>query len=547
MTTDYSSPRRVGSKWDAVIRQLKETHRVMLRKNCISTLKDISKSKELKKIINFYLNEQLKPVLKKCSKLSEEIRTEGNKSYKDNSDLFKSSFLYSLSIKCSSSNFELAYAHANRSAALIKLGFSSVARDDCKEALKLEHPDPFKIYERLCSLSNGNIQEMRANILGLEKHVSQKKSSKEILQKYKTRLKAMEKEIMCQEEDLSINKLTLNSGETKLKQMFSEKAGRYVVAQKPIARNEKILTETPFAFVPVNNYAVKKYFNTDCECCGLVNVWPFLCLECRHATYCSSNCRESHKILHKYECEGYKKNLFYEIGIAHLSLRVLLVGFSSLIGILESLDKSEYKNCPEKIYNRIIEKAAEITENYFTSEEQSDFFEYAKVLNLQPNLLRNDSFPSKNLPYAYTAQMIASYLRESTSFFEDFIKGEIDDLLQKDEWDLLISALILRHIGQLISNGHAIVDFRQNVFTTDALKLMLCKNQPNGGGLHLLLKSQRIFTGIFPRISMLNHNCDPNIRNCFDGTNLTIISSRDINSGEEIFNCYGKINSTFKY
>lgn len=135
--------------------------------------------------------------------------------------------------------------------------------------------------------------------------------------------------------------------------------------------------------------------------------------------------------------------------------------------------------------------------------------------------------------------MLTIYLREHTTFFQDFIKNKIKNLLNDSDWDLLITALILRHMGQLVTNGHAIVDFRQNIFTTDALKLMLLKNQPNGGGLHLLLKSQRVFTGIFPRISMLNHSCEPNIRNTFDGKRLTIYAASDISTGDEIFNCYG--------
>lgn len=68
---------------------------------------------------------------------------------------------------------------------------------------------------------------------------------------------------------------------------------------------------------------------------------------------------------------------------------------------------------------------------------------------------------------------------------------------------------------------------------------MLFKVKPNGGGLHLLLKSQRIFTGIFPRISMLNHSCSGTIRNVFDRDRLTIFATEDLNEGAEIFNCYG--------
>lgn len=68
---------------------------------------------------------------------------------------------------------------------------------------------------------------------------------------------------------------------------------------------------------------------------------------------------------------------------------------------------------------------------------------------------------------------------------------------------------------------------------------MLLKNQANGGGLHLLLKSQRVFTGIFPGVSMLNHSCSPNIRNVFDGKKLTIFASEEVAEGGEVFNCYG--------
>lgn len=135
--------------------------------------------------------------------------------------------------------------------------------------------------------------------------------------------------------------------------------------------------------------------------------------------------------------------------------------------------------------------------------------------------------------------MLTIYLRERTSFFQDHITKEVNLLDKNSDWDLLVSALILRHMGQLVSNGHAIVDFRQNIFTTESLKLMLLKNQANGGGLHLLLKSQRVFTGIFTRISMLNHSCSPNIRNVFEGKKLTIYATEDIPKGGEVFNCYG--------
>lgn len=56
------------------------------------------------------------------------------------------------------------------------------------------------------------------------------------------------------------------------------------------------------------------------------------------------------------------------------------------------------------------------------------------------------------------------------------------------------------------------------------------------------IDSQRIFTAIFPRISMFNHSCEPNIRNRFNSLELMIYARRTINDGDEIFNCYGPNN-----
>lgn len=214
--------RKVGTKWDLVIKQLRENHRKLMSKsNCeISVLNSINK-KEIKTLLISYLND-LTPVLKKSSKLSEEIRIEGNKIYKQlpNANLFEACFLYSLALKCCESQGDFAFCHGNRAAALMKIGFNQVARHDCEQAIRFQHPDPFKIYERLCSLSNDSLEEMRKNLAGLEKHLLKKssKQSREIVQQYKTRLKAMEKEKYVDDlPDVEMLKLQ-DDGELKVKQ-----------------------------------------------------------------------------------------------------------------------------------------------------------------------------------------------------------------------------------------------------------------------------------------------------------------------------------------
>jgi superfamily II DNA helicase RecQ len=134
--------KKEGSKWDSLLRKLKENHRKLLSKSCneIQVQVQSHKSKEIKSSMLNYLND-LKPVLKKSSQLSEEIRSEGNKIYKKSNDpstnMMDSSFLYTLSLKCSDSSSDLAFAHGNRAAALMRLGFNKVARNDCEEAIKV--------------------------------------------------------------------------------------------------------------------------------------------------------------------------------------------------------------------------------------------------------------------------------------------------------------------------------------------------------------------------------------------------------------------------
>lgn len=220
MSLPDQSP-KVGTKWDLVIKQLRENHRKLMSKACheISVMNSLNK-KEIKTLLISYLND-LSPILKKSSKLSEEIRIEGNKIYKQlpNANLFEACFLYSLALKCCDSPEDFAFCHGNRAAALMKIGFNQVARYDCEQAIKFEHPDPFKIYERLCSLSNDSVEKMRKNLAGLEKNLKKSsKQSREIVQQYKTRLKAMEKEKYVDELP-DVDKLKLDDdGEVKVKQ-----------------------------------------------------------------------------------------------------------------------------------------------------------------------------------------------------------------------------------------------------------------------------------------------------------------------------------------
>jgi hypothetical protein len=99
---------------------------------------------------------------------------------------------------------------------------------------------------------------------------------------------------------------------------------------------------------------------------------------------------------------------------------VLLIGFPVLLKKLESIDRNEFKNKPDQIFEQILELAYNDCHDYFSKcekEEDADFNSYAKVLCLQPNLLRRGAFAAKNYPYAY----VSDYLRFLKKKFNYFI------------------------------------------------------------------------------------------------------------------------------
>lgn len=123
------------------------------------------------------------------------------------------------------------------------------------------------------------------------------------------------------------------------------------------------------------------------------------------------------------------------------------------------------------------------------------------------------------------------YLKRFTQFFEH-LPAKCSKIMAQDNWELVVAALIMRHMGQLICNGHAITGMRPVGEFQAGIRIP-------AGELHTSIKYDRIFTALYPVISTLNHSCDPNIENKFEGTKLTLIATRDIKSSEEVLNCYG--------
>lgn len=169
--------------------------------------------------------------------------------------------------------------------------------------------------------------------------------------------------------------------------------------------DEKIISERCFAFVPVSEPFGRRLINVDCENCASTNVIPFFCTTCGRASYCSPSCLKDHQFIHKYECEGYKLNLWHQIGIAHLSLRCLLTGIGALVQKVKdmrALEKSDQFEVPEKLLCKVLEVCRKDYNNYF-DDKKDEFTGYARVLGLVPNLFQDGKFPMKNFQYGFVS------------------------------------------------------------------------------------------------------------------------------------------------
>lgn len=56
---------------------------------------------------------------------------------------------------------------------------------------------------------------------------------------------------------------------------------------------------------------------------------------------------------------------------------------------------------------------------------------------------------------------------------------------------------------------------------------------------HLVTEINLTFSAIYPKTSILNHSCDENARNFFDGRTLKMFAQYDIAENMEVFNSYG--------
>ncbi|XP_078040998.1 protein-lysine N-methyltransferase SMYD4 isoform X2 [Augochlora pura] len=437
----------------------------------------------------------------KCIRKAQTFKNTGNKQFQSKNYLESIQSYTKCALYAPVNSREFSVAFANRSASLFYLNRYNDCIKDIETATMFNYPKElqYKLHLRMmdCYLKLGNpdlakeiISKIRASVNDPD-YIAP--SMKDDIEK---RISGVAFNETCiQDESKSIDglldlKSTLMFNEnpnfphasSSIDKTYNEELGRHVTANRFIKKGEILFIEKPVSFVVLNHDTMDHFCH---HCCCLHADLPVPCTKCLNTFYCTANClNEAWSLYHCWECPGSSMDIWKEIGIGHLALRVLL-----------------------------------------TCTTTTDTIKLDEVNNLVTNF--DKASIEALIVYGIAAVMLTTYLLEYTDFFET---SDINDYLTKNSniitdnnKHLCVSSLLLRHILQLICNGHAIssldIQLNQNDFSVN--------------------ENDIVAAGIYPSASIMNHSCDPNIINIFRGQYLIVRASKDIAPTEDVFNTYG--------
>ncbi len=387
---------------------------------------------------------------------------------------------------------ELSIGFANRSAVFFHLKQYDNCLEDISNALKYNYPlNRMKLWLRKanCLIENECYNEAKetlnyADINGDNdsdngikiKNLFQLINEKEIKNLSKNINRSDSNSSKARPSVVFESNSQIPNASSKLELCNSESKGRYIRAKQDIKECDVLFMERPFASV-----LLPQFYKTRCHHCykKLLNTTVMPCLKCTQIRYCSDDCvNQSWNRYHSHECGNL--DLMKDIGIAHLALRILLVS-----GIDEAIKVS--------------------TSN---SSELPYLNNYSSVYGLVDH---SNDFPLEDiLNYTLVASLLLLLCKKL---------GLVETETQNYD---IIGGILLKHILQLITNGHAISSM-ENIAQSSGLEF----------------EDIRIATAIYPTVSLMNHSCDPNVIAIYDKDLLIIRANRNIANGEEVMNCYG--------
>ncbi|XP_033229555.1 SET and MYND domain-containing protein 4-like [Belonocnema kinseyi] len=442
---------------------------------------------DVRRLMSLWLNEQHKSKEGKSLEKTKQLRELGNKEFQVK-NYTASIHLYTKSLQYAPmGSEELAIAVANRSASLFYLEKYEDCIKDIDLAVMWEYPENlrYKLHLRAaqCFWKLRKRKSMEESLMRVEDIINNCEEIAEIKKGNNLR----NGHVALRSAAVSAKRCRLFMIEQNKSEGLLDKKN-LTLFHVPIRHDKSTLVRCTLLFQ--GRRRVRKiWIHSKCR---------FRCPRCKmcvEAMYCDVKCQDdAWTTYHQWECPGSRMGVWQQIGIAHLAMKLLL-------------------NC--------------------ATTQDTDKFN--QVQSLVTNI--DKLMPEDLIVYGITATMLTLYLYKYTDFFkvvdlnESFVRKFHDsslsfevDLTTEDGRRLYISSLLLRHMLQLICNGHAIT--RLNLTASEKDKVAT-EHQ------------DRVATGIYLSASMMNHACEPNIINSFWDQHLIVKATKDIAAGEEVLNCYG--------
>ncbi|GAB1600499.1 SET and MYND domain-containing protein 4-like [Argonauta hians] len=496
--------------------------------------------------ISIYLEYSNEFDVKNC-KRSIESRQKGNKEFqKKNFSEALEHYSKSLAFAPLTSS-EPALCYSNRSAVLYQLGLYQACIDNIEQvrqcpSIPTHLPPRLGLRKAQCHYYLKHYEEAIGELhagkkILLETKYEDPRKKEDLLSNYEDWLKKLESHSVPEltsdmaechlSDDVSDTCTTLSHGKNSVVSAASSAlglhnnptSGRHLRTEKAVTAGDVLIVEKPYAAI-----LLPEYLLSHCHNCFIELISPIPCQRCCNVLYCSHACRQKDwSSSHYMEC--YFLRLLHSVGIAHLSLRIILV-----TGLQFLLDFQ--KSYPQDTCHKPDIAGLTVDGHYETN--------YLSVYEL---LTHSDLLAVEdNLQYTVTAVLLLHLLKYFGWFQDKLTVQEILDRRSNDtnvetsdlwNWSQqhrVIGTFLLHHIQQLVCNGHAIakLDFSDPIPTTV------------NDGVSVETSSEiRLATAIYPTVSLLNHSCQPSISLSFQGNTLVVRAVKDISEGKEVFSCYG--------
>ncbi|XP_060070783.1 SET and MYND domain-containing protein 4-like [Ylistrum balloti] len=497
--------------------------------------------------LNFYIQNCKKLHCKSVEK-SKCYREQGNtyfqqKKYEESLHYYIKAIIHAPGIEAKTEDLSLAYA--NMSASLYHLMKYQACLANITAAMESGYPD--RLHHKLllrqtqCLLYLKQIEDANTSVQVAKQHAGKMKSTdKKKADIFLQEISSVERKLANAVDNKSNND-TYEMKKTKLPDLSygrnqlvtqatsglrmeqTREKGRHLVAARDLKAGDTLIVEKPFAAV-----LLPDHYDSHCHhCFGQLDLLVIPCVRCSQVRYCSKECQNSSwTSYHQFEC--FYMDLLHSVGIAHLSIRIILVaGLEFLVEFKRKLQSLENNT----VRIKGVSEDGTYRHGYLTVYDLmphskhlviEDLFQYSLTACLLLNILQVSDWFNSHTKMSSDPCNNTSSGECSDKSDKKHMSGDVGDVSEQEQY---VGGLLLRHIQQLVCNGHAITELQ----VTQATDLSLVET-----------KSQvRVATAIYPTASLMNHSCDPSIIASFDRDSLVVRAVRDVKDGMEIYNCYG--------